>query len=452
MMFPRNRYTDYQDQISKIIEELRYTKPIHEHYDGRAKGYLTSDDELSKEINNFLKLKSHQLRDDYLGLVELTEKITEMDEIMDMIEKISVQKKDIEDINDNSREISTSVQSISSYIENMLEQTDQTIEMVEASINEVEKTYIDISENTKAVSNIRGSMAQLGERISEIEHIASVINDVADRTNLLAINAAIEAARAGEEGKGFSVVASEIKKLADSVSLSSDDIKKKMKLIREEMEIYERNTLEAIGEFEGTKSQFDDAKENIEKIKEPLNEIQEVFMQIAANMQQETASTQEITSKVEYINEAAGYLEKVCRTVGEKIYELSKLVDKQHERQFLYYKDLSNEDSRRLIEVEHLKYKWLVYNAVSGFVKVGERDIQNYKMCNFGRHMEMQKEKNILSQSQKKLYECHKKIHELSRNIIRDLNNSNLSHIKEMISQLNYETKEFSNMTRNYYK
>ena len=88
---------------------------------------------------------------------------------------------------------------------------------------------------------------------------------------------------------------------------------------------------------------------------------------------------------------------KVCRTVGEKIYELSKVVDKQHERQILYYKDQSNEDSRRLIEVEHLKYKWLVYNAVSGFVEVNERDIQSYKKCNFGRHMEMQKEKNTLS-------------------------------------------------------
>ena len=102
-------------------------------------------------------------------------------------------------------------------------------DVVDKSVREVKAIADTVSETAKMVSS-------LGERSKQIGEIVSVINDIADQTNLLALNAAIEAARAGEQGRGFAVVADEVRKLAERTAKATSEIGDMIKAIQDEVE------------------------------------------------------------------------------------------------------------------------------------------------------------------------------------------------------------------------
>lgn len=126
--------------------------------------------------------------------------------------------KTIEEMTAGIMQISDSVSSVmksSSDTANLMKHSQSEAAMITARMNDV----------ADLVTHTANNVNVLGERYSTIEEMIGVIQSIADQTNLLALNAAIEAARAGEHGKGFTIVAEEVKKLAEMTKLSAEDIR-----------------------------------------------------------------------------------------------------------------------------------------------------------------------------------------------------------------------------------
>jgi methyl-accepting chemotaxis protein len=195
----------------------------------------------------------------------------------------------------------------------------------------VEQTVIVMGRIASQVRSSAQTVAGLGARSDQIGEIVGTIEDIADQTNLLALNAAIEAARAGEQGRGFAVVADEVRALAERTTRATREIGEMIKSIQLE-------TRQAVGAMEeGVKEVENGTRETAksgESLQEILNRIGEVTMQvnqIATAAEEQTATTGEITNNLQQITEVVHETSKGAHASANAANHLAQLARELHD-------------------------------------------------------------------------------------------------------------------------
>ncbi|QDU32322.1 Methyl-accepting chemotaxis protein PctB [Poriferisphaera corsica] len=167
-------------------------------------------------------------------------------------------------------------------------------------------------------------VTQLGEKSEQIGEIVKVINEIADQTNLLALNAAIEAARAGEHGRGFAVVADEVRKLADRTTVATDEIAGAIEMIQGQTEDAVRQMTAGTGQVEMGVEKAGQAGENLQKIVGSTHEVAGMIQSIAAAAEEQSASSEEVGRSVELITEASRETAEGANLTVQSVRQLSE--------------------------------------------------------------------------------------------------------------------------------
>jgi len=181
----------------------------------------------------------------------------------------------------------------------------------------VKKTVEGMNRIADVVSNASNIVKELGSSSNQIGEIVQVINDIADQTNLLALNAAIEAARAGEQGRGFAVVADEVRKLAERTTKATKEIASMIKHIQKDT----GNAIDSISngtkEVESGKELAQKAIEALDEIIGSTNETIDVVNQVAAASEEQSAAAEEISKSIDAISsvthQSAAGIQQIAR-------------------------------------------------------------------------------------------------------------------------------------------
>lgn len=190
----------------------------------------------------------------------------------------------------------------------------------------VRKAVDAIGHIQHSIVKLKDTMLELGEQTESISQVMGVINDIADQTNLLALNAAIEAARAGEAGKGFAVVADEVRKLAEKTMHATQDVGKAVTLIQTQV----RTNIDAVensaAEITVSTTAANTAGQSMENIVSMINETAEQVTSIATASEEQAAASEQIELAVTAVTEIACDTAEDMEKASIELSEISELI------------------------------------------------------------------------------------------------------------------------------
>ncbi|KMK76638.1 chemotaxis protein [Alkalihalobacillus pseudalcaliphilus] len=342
-------------RMTRIANGDLTDKPLTISSENEIGQLMASTNQMSADMKILLK----QINEVAESVSSQSEELTQTtDEVKQGTEQIAVTMEEIasgtETQATSASEISSMMTTFTSRVEEASEQgnviehnSKKVLEMTANGIDYMEKSSGQMDTINGIVKQAVEKMKSLDGQTQDISQLVSVIREIAEQTNLLALNAAIEAARAGEQGRGFTVVAGEVRKLAEQVAVSVQDItgivngiQSESKVLTESLQDGYMEVKSGTKQIESTRLTFNEISQEIsnmagsihrisdnltemvadsQEMNSSIEEIAAISEEAAAGVEQTTASAQQVSSSMEEVSESSEQLSKLAEELNYQV-------------------------------------------------------------------------------------------------------------------------------------
>ncbi|MGN0916580.1 MAG: methyl-accepting chemotaxis protein [Succinivibrio sp.] len=213
-----------------------------------------------------------------------------------------------------SEEMAATSQEISSNCQLAASNSNETQQAAISGMNVVEQTVSDIRSHSEKTQQDALLILELGKKTEEINKIISTIEDIASQTNLLALNAAIEAARAGEHGKGFAVVADEVRALAVRTAEATKEISTMITTVTSDVQNANSSITDTVDKMKVIADNAGAVQESLELITRKIGDVNMQITQIASATEQQSGTAKEMSSNLQMIKNLTNEMSDLSRS------------------------------------------------------------------------------------------------------------------------------------------
>jgi len=265
--------------------------------------------ELAGHVNQFLSQMQRMIADIINHSEQLVQQASHANSLsLQSAQQVEVQQNDVNQIATAIHEMSATAAEVASHAEMTASASQTSSNACHDGQKVIQKNRESIVELAEQVTAASGVISELEHNTQSINQILSTIQEIAEQTNLLALNAAIEAARAGEQGRGFAVVADEVRVLSQRTHGSTEEI-------RNMIETLQNNTKLAVNSMKTSTSLADtsvdyaqQAAQSLTDITDAINKINDMALQIASAAEEQRAVSEDISRNTQGIKDASDVL------------------------------------------------------------------------------------------------------------------------------------------------
>lgn len=309
-------------------------------------------------------------------------------------------------------------------------------EIADGAVDTVNKVY-------KSTVELAGMVEKLNSRTSEIGDIVTVIKDIADQTNLLALNAAIEAARAGEQGRGFAVVADEVRKLAERTIKATTEISAKIIAVQDDSKHTSRSMDDASAEVTRATEYIRQVGESLNLIVESVSSVSAQITNIATAVDQQSSVTGEVKKNIDSTSRISSEMEHMAESVMKEVNKMSEITEELRTITSGVKTKGSASIMIHLATSDHKNFVKKVHSHVADKVRLEASGLPNHKTCRFGKwYYSHGVEICGDMQAFKKIEPVHEKIHVLAADAVTRHSSGDRSKAEQVYKEMENTSRE----------